>query len=132
MAGNNGANQYKQTAVKTASRGQILVMLYEAAIQNLRKAVISIDKKDIAGKGTFIGKTHDIVNELTNTLDHQVGGEIAANLERLYTFCTEQLVSANMERSADEAKKKLQAIQKILETLLEGWKTAVQQAGKSI
>lgn len=129
---NSGANQYKQMAVKTASRGQILLMLYEAAIQNIRKAVLCVDKNDIAGKGVHIGKVHDIVNELTNSLNHEVGGDVAANLERLYTYCTEQLVKANMERSQDESKKTLLSIQKVLETLLEGWRGAVQQAGKGI
>lgn len=122
----SGANQYKQMAVKTASPGKILVMLYEAAIQNLRKAQICIDKKDIAGKGTHIGKAHDIVNELTNTLNFEVGGDVARELERLYNFVTSQLVKANLEN----AKAPLASAQKILETLLSGWRVAVEEAQK--
>lgn len=127
----NGANQYKQMSIKTASRGQILIMLYEAAIQNLRKASLCVDKGDLAGKGQHIGKTHDIVNELTNTLDFEVGGDIARNLERLYNFSTEQLVKANLERSPEESKKALSSAQQVLQTLLDGWKVAVQQAAKT-
>jgi flagellar protein FliS len=126
MANNFGANQYKQTAVKTANRGQIVIMLYEAAIQNVKKAAVAIDQKDIPGKGVAIGKAHDIINELLNTLDFEVGGNIAKDLERLYNFMTEQLVKANMEIS----KEPLQTVQKLLETLLEGWKGAVNQGGQ--
>jgi flagellar protein FliS len=126
MGNNYGANQYKQTAVKTASRGQIVIMLYEAAIQNVKKAALAIEKKDIATKGSAIGKAHDIINELLNTLDFEVGGKIAEDLERLYNFMTEQLVKANIETS----KEPLQTVQKLLETLLEGWKGAVIQANK--
>jgi flagellar protein FliS len=126
MGNNFGANQYKQTAVKTANRGQIVIMLYEAAIQNVKKAAVAIDQKDIPGKGVAIGKAHDIINELLNTLDFEVGGNIAKDLERLYNFMTEQLVKANMEIS----KEPLQTVQKLLETLLDGWKGAVNQGGQ--
>jgi flagellar protein FliS len=123
MANNYGANQYKQTAIKTANPGQILIMLYEAAIKHCKTAAQAIDRKDIAGKGMAIGKVHDIINELTATLNFEVGGDIARNLERLYNFMGEQLVKANVESS----KEALMTVQKLLETLLEGWRGAVAQ-----
>lgn len=123
---NNGANAYKKTGIQTASRGQILIMLYEAAIQNVKKAAVCIEKKDLAGKGLLIGKTHDIITELTSTLNHEVGGDIARDLERLYNFIGEQLLKANMESSIE----RLQTVQKLLETLLSGWKGAVEQVQK--
>lgn len=127
MGNNNyGANQYKQTAIMTANRGQILIMLYEAAIQNVKKATIALDKKDLAAKGLAIGKTHDIINELQNTLNFEVGGNIARDLERLYNFMTEQLVKANIENS----KEPLQTVEKLLDTLLSGWKGAIEQLNK--
>ena len=121
-----GANQYKQMAVKTANRGQILLMLYEGAIQHIKRATLAIDKRDIAGKGIAIGKAHDIINELLNTLDFEVGGQVAIDLERLYYFIIEQLVKANVENSKDP----LLNAQKLLETLLDAWKTAVDQVNK--
>ncbi len=126
MSNNYGANQYKQTAILTANRGQILLMLYEAAIKNVKKATIAIEKKDLSAKGLALGKALDIVNELLNTLDFEVGGEIARNLEGLYNFMTEQLIKANMENN----KEPLAAVQKLLETLLSAWKVAVDQVNK--
>lgn len=120
-------NTYKQTAVTTASRGQILLMLYEAAIRNTKKAIECIEKNDMAGKGTSIGKVHDIVNELANTLDHKVAGNIAADLERLYNFMVEHLLKANLENS----KEALQQVLKLLETLYSGWKVAVEEFNKT-
>ncbi|OFZ21463.1 MAG: flagellar export chaperone FliS [Bdellovibrionales bacterium GWB1_55_8] len=121
-----GAKQYRQTQITTANRGQVLLMLYEAAIQNVRKASIAIDKKHVEAKGIAIGKAHDIINELVNTLDFEVGGNIAVELERLYNFMIEQLMKANLENS----KEKLLAVEKLLGTLLEGWRGAVAQANK--
>jgi len=123
-----GAQQYKQTHITTANRGQILLMLYEAAIRNVQRAIDCIEKKDIPGKGMAIGKTHDIISELTSTLDHNVGGKIAQDLERLYNFMTEQLLQANLENSGE----KLAAVKKLLENLLEGWRGAVEQVNKGM
>lgn len=116
-------NMYRQTAVKTASREEILIMLYEGAIKHLKKAAEHCVSKDLQAKGIAVGKAHDIVNELTNTLDFEVGGEVAKNLERIYGFVVDLIVKGNLESEAahfDQARK-------LLETLLEGWKGAVSQ-----
>lgn len=126
MKNGYGANQYKQTSVTTATPGQILIMLYEAAIKNVKKASECIRSGDVPGKGVAIVKTHDIINELVNTLDFDVGGDVARELERLYNFIIDQLVLANRENRAEP----LQSVQKILETLLVGWKGAVEQVTK--
>jgi flagellar secretion chaperone FliS len=134
MSQGYGANSYKKTAVTTANRGQVLLMLYEGAIQNVKKATAAIEQKKIAEKGTAIGKAHDIINELMNCLDHNTGGDIARDLERLYHFMTEQLIRANMASSSDPASAKdaLGVVQKLLETLLDGWRGAVEQVNKGI
>ncbi len=121
-----GANQYRQMAVTTASRGQLLLMLYEGAIKNIRTAQTCLDAKNIAGKGVAIGKAHDIINELINTLDFSIGGQIAIDLERLYNYMIDQLVLANCECT----KEPLIVVQRLLETLLEGWRAAVVGANK--
>ena len=127
MADNYGANQYKQTSIKTANRGQLLIMLYEAAIRNIKKAAAAIEIKDLGVKGAMIGKVHDIIIELLNTLDFEAGGDIARDLERLYNFMIEQLVKANVENN----KEPLLVIQKLLESLLGAWREAVIQVNKS-
>jgi flagellar protein FliS len=121
-----GAKNYKQMQITTASPAQILVMLYEAAIQNVKKAILAIEQKNPAEKGKYIGKTHDIINELTVSLNHEVAGQIAKDLERLYNFMIAQLLKANV----DSDKEPLLSVQKNLETLLEGWRGAIVQFQK--
>ena len=121
-----GAKNYKQMQITTASPTQILIMLYEGAIQNVKKAILAIEQKNLADKGKYIGKAHDIINELTVSLNHEVAGQIAKDLERLYNFMVTQLMKANIEND----KEALLPVQKNLETLLEGWKGAVNQFQK--
>jgi flagellar protein FliS len=98
-------------------------MLYEGAIKHLKKAAESCVTKDLAAKGVAVGKAHDIINELSNSLDFSVGGEIAKNLERLYGFAVDQIIQGNLNN--DPAK--FDAARKVLENLLEGWKGAITQ-----
>lgn len=115
--------KYKKTSVESAGRETLLIMMYEAAIRNVKKAIVAAESKDIAGRGQNIGSAFDIVMELNNTLDHKVGGDLAKNLEQLYMFMTDQLTKAN----ATGQVKPLQDVLKILEILLSGWREAVEK-----
>lgn len=121
-----GSNKYKTASVQSASREKILLMLYEGAIKFTKRAILAIEKGDIAERGTNIGRAYDIVLELANTLDHKVGGELSAQLEQLYMFITDQYTQANI--SGD--KKHLENALGILNTLHEGWVQAIESLKK--
>ena len=119
----SGVAKYKQTSVTSASKEKILLMLYEGAIRFVKQAMIAIDNKNIAERGMNIGRAFDVVMELNNTLNHEVGGDIAKNLEQLYMFITEQLTKSN----ATGQKKPLEDALKVLETLYSGWVEAIEK-----
>jgi len=122
----NAYQKYKTTAIQSASREKLLLMMYEGAIKFVKIALIASEQKQIAERGTNIGRAYDIILELNNTLDHRVGGEISKNLEQLYMFLTEQLTRANITGDPQY----LRNCQKILETLYEGWAVAIEQLKK--
>ena len=117
-----GLGAYKKTSVHTASKEQILLMLYQAAIKNCKKAMEAIDEKDIPKKGEFIGKLQDIVIELNNSLDLEVGGEVAEELSALYDYMLFASTQANMKID----KEPLQGVLNVLNTLYEGWSKAIK------
>ena len=122
-----GYTKYKKTAVESAGREKLLLMLYEGAIKFNKMAILSCEKKDIQGRCENIGKTYDIILELTNTLDHKVGGDVAKNLEQLYMFMTDELTRANITGKVEH----LNNVLKILETLYEGWKEVIEMIKKN-
>jgi flagellar protein FliS len=126
MSQNNVLNKYKQTAVTSASREKLLLMLYEAAIKFVKRAIVACETKDIAERGLNIGRAYDIIMELNNTLNFEVGGDIAKQLEQLYNFICEELTKANVTGEP----KHLHACLKILNTLYEGWVGAVEAIKK--
>lgn len=117
-----GLGAYKKTSVETASKEQILLMLYQAAIKNCKKAMEAIDQKNIAKKGEYIGKMQDIVVELSNSLDFEVGGEVAKELSSLYDYILYASTQANIK--IDKAQ--LEGCLRVLNTLYDGWTEAIK------
>lgn len=117
-----GLGAYKKTSVETASKEQILLMLYQAAIKNCKKAIEAIEQKNVAKKGEYIGKMQDIIVELSNSLDFEVGGEIAKELASLYDYILYSSTQANIKLD----KTHLEGCLKVLNTLYDGWAEAIK------
>ncbi len=120
---NAAYKKYKETSIQSASREKILIMLYEGAIKFTKLAIMAVEKNNVKDKCENIGRAYDIVLELNNTLDHKVGGEVAARLEQLYQYMIEQYIKANTTNDVEA----LKTVQKLLETLHEGWVQAIQK-----
>ncbi|MFP4484643.1 MAG: flagellar export chaperone FliS [Spirochaetota bacterium] len=116
----NPINAYRQTRVKTASQGKLIVMLYDEAIRQIDLAtqLLSDDGISYDRVNNAIGKAQDIITELTVSLDLENGGEIAQNLFRLYRFFNNQLVEANFKKDP----KPLESVRSFLVELRDAWK----------
>jgi flagellar protein FliS len=117
-----GLGAYKKTSVETASKEQILLMLYQAAIKNCKKGIEAIEQKNLAKKGEYIGKMQDIVVELSNSLDFEVGGDVAKELASLYDYILYSSTQANIKIE----KSHLEGCLRVLNTLYDGWTEAIK------
>lgn len=122
----NPYQKYKQASVLTASKEQILLMLYEGAIKFTKIAIQAMEEKKIEERGKNILKAYDIIMELHATLDHRVGGELSKQLEDLYLFMMDQYTKANIKSDVEPLKANL----KVLENLYDGWKQAIEKLKK--
>jgi flagellar biosynthetic protein FliS len=76
---------YRETRVKTASQGQLIVMLYDEAIKQADTAVALLGpeseaqgrKTSSASTCASLGKVQDVITELMASLDFDAGGDIA-------------------------------------------------------
>lgn len=118
---NNPYRAYQKTQVTTAKPEKILLMLYEGAIKFNKIAIQKMKEKNVAEKGKNISKTLAIVSELMNTLDHEKGGQLAADLENLYMFMMDKLIDANMHNNVEN----LEAVERLLTTLYTAWQDVV-------
>jgi len=116
------SNHYRNNQVMTASPEQILIMLYDGAIRFVRQAQFAIKDGRQADKAIAISKAMAIITEFSNTLDYEVGGEIALDLSQLYDFMIRELSAVNARSEAD----RLEPVEKILLDLREGFAGAVE------
>jgi flagellar secretion chaperone FliS len=115
-------NQYQNNQVQTASPEKILIMLYDGAIRFTRQAMLAIDAGNKSVQGEKISRVIAIVSEFSNTLDHEIGGEIATELDALYTFMIRELTQANLKGD----RKALETVDELLSGLRETWVEAAK------
>ncbi len=127
MLPNAAAQRYQAVQVKTASPGDILVMLYDGVFRFLGEAKSAIERDDRARAGERIDRSHAILTELAAGLNRSAAPELCDRLEGVYGFCMSRLVEANLTRDAA----KLDEVLRVLAPIREGFKEAVrQQASK--
>jgi len=97
----NYQNAYKKASVNTLDQNKLIIMLYDGAIKNATFAVDYMNSGDIEKVHNCLVKTKNIVTELMATLNMDNGGEIAKNLQSLYSYMFSQLIEANMEKKTE-------------------------------
>lgn len=114
------AATYQRNSILNASPEKLVKMLYDGAIKNLEKSRLGLADQKTARSpevGQSLGRAIGILGELRASLDHAAGGQIAADLDRLYEFSLDQLSQANLTRKPDGVTNTL----KVIRTLKEGW-----------
>ena len=133
------ATAYVNDSIGTAGPAQLVLALYDGALGAIERARILLEiparppgSESGAGRAhgstpgsvetvhTQLLKAQRIVAELNVTLDHDRGGDIAANLAGLYDFCLRYLVEANLTK--DPAK--LPPVTDVLRGLRQAWAEA--------
>jgi flagellar protein FliS len=121
------AQLYKKRQIESSTPGQLVIMMYDAVIENLTKAeriLIEIPGAERIEKyhNTLI-TAQNIITELMVALDLERGGEIAQNLLRLYEYINYRLVMSNIRKAPDA----LHEVKKILLDLRHSWAIAVER-----
>ena len=86
MSYTSQASTYREMEVLSASPAQLVVMLYDHVLVNLRRSRFALDLAGTERRVALLGKCRDAVTELLVTLDFERGGDIAKELSGLYAF----------------------------------------------
>ena len=113
-----GISAYQDSTITTQNKERLIVLLYDGAIKFMKLAIQELEAGNYQAKGQYIIKAQDIINELNAVLDMDAGGEIAANLRKLYVFMNRRLSEANSERNPQMIREVIQ----LMEELNQSWK----------
>ena len=124
MGPETGLRCYQVNEISTSSPAQLILMLYDGALQAVNQAIECMGHKDVAGQSKHILKAQDIINELSLALDMKQGGEVSKTLEQLYQFVLNQLIQANITLEPIY----LESVIKVLSPLRDAWSRLAETA----
>lgn len=121
----NPLSAYRETGIKTAGQGRIVVMLYDEAIKQLdiAKSLFDTRTRELDKIHNAIARAQEVITELTVSLNFDSGGEIAKNLFGLYVYFHGRLMEANIKKDAEPVTE----VRAHLASLREAWEQIVRK-----
>jgi flagellar protein FliS len=110
-------NNQLELMVNAARPLELVVMLYDGAIESIQRAVQAIASGDVQDKAAQVSKATNILSELSGVLDLDQG-EVAHNLAGLYDYMRSQLLQANLRNSPE----RLEEVARLLAELRGSWR----------
>jgi len=115
-------NPYANAQVNSASPEQILVLLYDAALRDVREAMSAIESDDRARKAKALDHGVKVVTELANSLRPDKAPDIAENLSSLYDFMIDRMIRSNSTNQNLD----LNVVHNLLNELRTAWVEAIR------
>ncbi|WP_062050189.1 flagellar export chaperone FliS [Bacillus sp. JCM 19034] len=116
----NLQNAYKQNSLKTASPGELTLMLYNGCLKFIKQTKQAIEAGEIEQRNTANMKAQNIIRELMVTL--KVDSEVGQNMLTMYDFILNRLVEANIKNDVQM----LLEAEEMVTSMRDTWKEAIQ------
>jgi len=116
--------KYTNNKVFTASKEELVLMLYDGGLKFCNQAIIALENKEFDKVNTAVGRVQDIIREFQVTLDRSY--EISESLLLLYDYIHDKLIEANLKKD----KEILEEVRNLLRDLRDTWKEAMEIAKK--
>ena len=122
------ARAYRSNAVLTASPGQLVLMLYDGALQALalaRDAFVrpAADPRRIEAINHQLLKAQRILAELQGGLNREAGGDFAETMHRLYAYHRQRLFEANLRKQVEPVIE----VERLVGELRDAWSEMLRQ-----
>jgi len=96
---------------------QLVLILMDGLLEEIARARGHVEARRYEQKAASLDKCVEILNGLSSSLDEDTGGEVVANLGRLYDYCAHRLYAVGLELDTSI----LDEVTRLLTTLRSGW-----------
>jgi flagellar protein FliS len=110
---------YQDTSVRGAGPIELVVVLYEAAITDMRQALAAMQKSDIESRSARISHALIVLQQLQGTLDFERGGGAARQFEQFYNLTRAKVLEAQMRGSAELMQQQIRSMSEVRDCWLE-------------
>ena len=92
-------NNYQNTSISTSSKLDLVILCYDKVIEFLAQTKIYFEEKEFEKKGRSFSTAINLISELQCCLNFEKGGEIAGNLDSIYSYLTQRLLQGDIEKN---------------------------------
>lgn len=122
MATPYSARAYQATAVGTSDRNHQVVLLFDAAVRFMHRAIAGMESKNYEAQCDGILRTQKILSILMAALDSNINPEFSKNLFSLYNWLYNSLTEASLQENLEL----LTELTEIVTNLRDAWQKAEQ------
>lgn len=115
-----GYGAYQRVQVETSSPGEVLILLYDALLKNLRRSIVALEGGDSALANEALTRAQDITLELRTSLDPRT--ELAEQLSPLYSYVFRTLILANVNKDPELVRE----LEQMITPMRDAWMFAVR------
>lgn len=114
---NDAYLKYLEGEVLAADPVKLIRLLYDGAIDAVAQARCHLISGDIRERSRAVNRALAILSELTQSLNHDVGGTLSTELAAIYDYAQRRLLEGNYS----QVDSPFEEVQGLLITLLRGW-----------
>jgi flagellar secretion chaperone FliS len=115
---------YRQMAVETASPVELVIMLSDLLVKDLKQVAATIREHDIEERVKHSNRAFLALQELDLMLDFEHGGDTAKELARVYSYVRAKLIESQIKLNPAIVERQIEFIQQIRQA----WQESVNSA----
>ena len=114
---------YRENSVRGATPIELVVILYDTALEDMRRAVTAMQRDDIEDRSKHIGHALIVLQQLQGTLDFEHGGGAARQFEQFYNLVRAKLLEAQIRCSAELIQEQIRYFSEVRDCWLQANRT---------
>jgi flagellar protein FliS len=104
---------YQQMSVEIASPVELVIMLSDALVRDLKQVAATIREHDIEARVKHSNHALQVLQELDLMLDFEHGGQTAKELARVYSYVRAKLIESQIKLDPAIMERQIEFIQQI-------------------
>lgn len=104
---------YQENALCGATPIQLVVILYDAAIEDMRQALEAMKAGEVEARAAALRHALLVLQQLQGTLDFEKGAHVARQFEQFYNLIRGKLLEAQLRNSCELMQQQIQYMSEV-------------------
>lgn len=125
----NARQRYQESAVRGATPIELVILLYDSAIEDMRRALAAMQNSEVENRSARIAHALMVLQQLQGTLDFERGGGPARQLEQFYNLVRAKLLEAQIRGSSDLMREQIRCMSEVRDSWAQAQRLLQPAAG---